>query len=61
MSQTSGTAKLARSAGNLMAIAGFAAYMLGLFGPARLILFVGIALIILSFVAFYLEEFSDKR
>jgi hypothetical protein len=61
MSQITGTAKFARSAGNLLALVGFVAYLVGLFGPTRLILFIGIALVILSFVAFYLEEFEGRR
>lgn len=61
MNQITGRARLARRAGNLLAPVGFAAYMIGLFGPARMILFIGIGLMILSFAAFYFEEFADRR
>ena len=61
MSEASGISKLAGGAANLIAVAGLAAFFLGLFGPVRNIMFVGIALIILAFVAYFVEEFGPRK
>lgn len=60
MNETNARGRFARRAGNLLALGGFAAYMIGLFGPARVILFIGIALMIMSFAAFFIEEFTAR-
>ena len=61
MNEISSGSKFARRAGNLLALLGFAAYMIGLFGPARIVLFIGIALMIVSFAAFFIEEFAGGK
>ncbi len=42
----------------MLAVVGLGAYLFGLFGPARMFLFVGIATMIVSFALFYIEEFA---
>lgn len=44
-----------------MAIAGVAGFFLGIFGPVRNVVFVGLALILLSFAAFFIEELGERR
>ena len=58
MSERSGSGRLVGRAAGLLAVVGLGAYLFGLFGPARLFLFVGIAGMILAFVLFYIEEFA---
>ncbi len=44
-----------------MTVVGLAVYFIGLFGPVRNIMFVGLALIVLSFAAYFVEEFGPQR
>ena len=60
MSETSGISKLAGRAGTLMTVIGLAVYFFGLFGPVRNVIFVGVALIALSFAAYFVEEFGPR-
>jgi hypothetical protein len=62
MTQANSFPKLAGSAGSLLAIVGLLTYLSGVFsiGP-RMFLFVGVALIALAFVAFFIEEFGPRR
>ena len=61
MSEASGISKLAGGAGGVMAVIGVAAFFFGIFGPVRNVVFVGLALIVLSFAAFFLEEYGPRR
>ncbi len=61
MGETSGISRIAGRAASLIAVVGVAAFFLGLFGPVRNIMFVGIALIVLAFAAFFVEEFGPRR
>lgn len=58
MNQAGGISKLAGRAANLMLVVGLAAFFFGLFGPVRNIMFVGIALIVLTLAAYFVEEFG---
>ncbi len=54
--------KLARNAGALIAIVGLLAFFAGVFSLApRMFLIVGVVLIGLSLVAFYVEELGHRR
>ena len=44
-----------------MAIAGLAGFFIGIFGPVRNIMFVGLALIALSLAAYFVEELAQRR
>ena len=61
MRETTGISKMAGRAGPLMTVIGFAAYFVGLFGPVRNIMFVGLAFIALSYAAYFVEEFGPRR
>ena len=60
MSEASGISKLAGGAANLIAVAGLAAFFIGLFGPVRNIMFVGLALIGLALIAYFVEEYGPR-
>ena len=59
MTKKSGISKIAGRAAALMTVVGLAAYFFGMFGPVRNIMFVGVAFIVLSFVAYFVEEFGS--
>ena len=61
MSETSAISKLAGGAGKLAAIIGLAAFFLGIFGPVRNFLFVGLAMLAFSLAAFFVEEFGPRK
>lgn len=60
MSEASGISKMAGGAANLAALVGLAAFFLGLFGPVRNIMFIGLALIGIALVAYFVEEFGPR-
>ena len=60
VAETSGISKIAGGAANLITVVGLAAFFLGLFGPVRNIMFVGIALIVLALVAYFVEEYGPQ-
>ena len=60
MSEASGISKLAGGAANLIAVAGLAAFFIGLFGPVRNIMFVGLALIGIALIAYFVEEYGPR-
>ena len=60
MTQTSGISKTVGTAGSLLLTVGVLAFFIGIFGPVRNILFIGLALIVLSFAAFFFEEFGSR-
>jgi hypothetical protein len=62
MDQAKGISKLAGSAGSLLAIVGVLTVLSAAvsFTP-KMFIFVGIALIVFSFVAFSVEEFGPRR
>lgn len=51
---------MAGRAAPLMTVIGLAVFFFGLFGPVRNIIFVGVALIALSFIAYFVEEFGPR-
>ncbi|MFN0278946.1 MAG: hypothetical protein ACKVRN_10120 [Pyrinomonadaceae bacterium] len=62
MTQASNMSKMARKAGALLAILGLLAFFAGVFSfLPKMIMFVGIALIVLSLVAYYIEELGQRR
>ena len=62
MTQTNSFPKLAGKAGTLMALVGILIFMSAVFGfTPRTFLFVGVGIIVLSFVSFFLEEFGPGR
>ena len=61
MAHANGISRMAGRAGSLMAVVGVLTFFFGLFGPTRTFLFVGVALIVLSFVSFFVEELEQRR
>jgi len=62
MTQANSFPRLAGKAGALMAVVGLLIYLSAVFGIApRMFLIVGIGLIVLAFVSFFLEEFGPRR
>lgn len=61
MAQTTGMSKLAGRAGSLMAIVGVLMFFIGIFGPTRTPMLVGLVLIALSLVAYFVEELGQRR
>ena len=61
MSETNGISKIAGRAAGPMTVVGLAAYFFGLFGPVRNIMFIGVALIVLSLAAYFVEEYGPRR
>jgi hypothetical protein len=60
MSQSTGIAKTAGTIGSFLLAIGVLAFFAGIFGPVRNVLFVGIALILIAFAAFTVEELKPR-
>lgn len=61
MAKRTAGSRLAGRIGSLFALAGIVIFMAGLFGAPRVLVFVGIGLIAVSLVAYYIEELGDRR
>ena len=61
MSEASAISKLAGGVGGLTALVGVVLFMAGLFGPVRNVVFIGLALIIVALVAYFVEEFGPRK
>ncbi|CAN5359720.1 hypothetical protein BH10ACI2_BH10ACI2_22510 [soil metagenome] len=62
MEQVNSMAKLAGRTGSLMAIIGLLAFFSGVFSFApRMFVFVGVAIIVLSLAAYFVEELQNRR
>lgn len=53
--------KMAGKFAHLIAIAGLAGFFLGLFGWGKTLMLGGIALIVVSLVAYYIEELAQRK
>lgn len=60
MSQSTGIARTFGRMASLLALVGIAVFMAGLFGAPRYFVFVGIALIALALMGFFVEEFGPR-
>lgn len=54
-------AKAVGRLGALMCAAGVVAFFVGIFGGPRVFAFTGVALMVTSLVAFFIEEQSNRR
>ncbi len=62
MTQANNISKLAGNAGTLLAVVGVLTFFAGVFSFApRMYVFVGVALIVLSYVTFFVEELGNRR
>jgi len=62
MDQANSRAKLAGNAGTLLAIVGVLIFFSGVFSfTPRTFVFTGIAIIVLSYAAFFVEELESRR
>ncbi|MGB7200827.1 MAG: hypothetical protein WBD16_01015 [Pyrinomonadaceae bacterium] len=61
MSQSTGMARTAGRLGSLMCAAGVVAFFVGIFGGQRGYAFVGLALMVVSLVMFFIEEQANRR
>ena len=62
MAEANGISKVAGSAGMLIAFVGLLAFFAGVFSfVPRTFVFVGVALIVMSLVSFFVEEFGQRR
>ena len=61
MSTQSGISKMAGRFGLLLMFAGLAAFFFGIFGGPRSYAFAGVAMMVASIVAFFLEEYGPKK
>ncbi len=61
MNKASAISKLASTVGGLAGFVGVVLFFLGIFGAPRTFAFVGLALIGISLVAFFLEEFGPGK
>lgn len=61
MTEATGISKIAGRTGSLLLVVGLAAFLIGLFGPVRNVMFVGIGLMLLSFASFFIEEFGPRK
>jgi len=61
MANTSAMSNMAGKLAHIIAIAGLAAFFLGLFGFGIKVMIVGIALICVSLVAYYVEEIGHRK
>ena len=48
-------------AGGVLTMVGVVTFFAGLFGAPRTLVFIGITLIVLSLVAYFLEEFGQRK
>ena len=53
--------KMAGRAGSLFGVVGLLLFLFGIFGAPRALAFTGLALIITSFIAFFIEEAAVRR
>lgn len=61
MANKGGLSRMAGRLGGWLLLVGFLSFLFGTFEGPRIILFVGIALILLSYVAFGVEEFGPRQ
>ena len=61
MAENSGMSNMAGQFALLIAIAGLAGFFLGVFVWGKTIILGGIALIVLSLVAYYIEELAQRK
>lgn len=61
MANSTGTAKLAGTAGSLLAGIGTLAFFVGLFGGPRMLVVVGAVMGAAALVAFFVEESGKRR
>lgn len=62
MEQANSMSKLSGRVGSLLLVVGLLTYLVGLSGTVpRTVLFVGAAMMLLSFAAFSIEEFGPRR
>lgn len=61
MAENSGMSKMAGKFAHFIAIAGLAGFFLGLFGWGKTLMLGGIALIVVSLVAYYIEELAQRK
>jgi hypothetical protein len=62
MARSNGTSKMARNAGTLAALLGLLAFFASVFSlVSRPFLIIGIALIVISLVAYFIEESVERR
>ena len=52
---------MAGLAGSVLLAAGVLAFFVGIFGGPRVLAFAGVALMVVSLIAFYVEEFQNRR
>jgi hypothetical protein len=61
MEETKGVSKMAGKAGSLLLLVGFLTYISAVFSVIpRMFLLVGVILIVLSFAAFFVEDFAPR-
>ena len=61
MTETNSMSKMAGYVAHLVAIAGLAAFFFGLFGFGIKVMIAGIALIVVSLAAYYIEELGQRK
>jgi hypothetical protein len=60
MSKATGTARALGRLASILALVGIAVFMAGLFGAPKTFVFVGVGLIAVSLVGFFIEEFGVR-
>ena len=61
MSKSNGSGRMAGLAGGLLCAAGVVAFFIGIFGGPRVLAFVGIGLMAVSLIGFFLEESARRK
>lgn len=61
MGNSTGNGKTAGRLASLLAIVGCVAFFLGIFGAPRILAFTGVALLVLSFAGYFVEEMIERR
>jgi hypothetical protein len=61
MAKSSGSGRTAGRLGSLLCAAGVIAFFIGISGGPRVLAFVGVGLMAVSLVGFYLEEYQERK
>jgi hypothetical protein len=61
MVKSTGTARTAGLAGSALALVGLLLFLAGIFGAPRTLAFVGVGMMVLAMIAFYIEEAGNRR
>jgi hypothetical protein len=61
MKRSTGTSRTIGRIGSLLGLVGLLSFLLGIFGAPRVLAIAGVAMMVASFTAFFIEEVGNRR